>query len=77
MLPIEQSKQASTHIFQAGRITPARARRADLTSAPLLFWRVYSYLIAYAPAEQPLWIIAVIHGQRSPRVMGALLDARR
>jgi antitoxin ParD1/3/4/toxin ParE1/3/4 len=41
-------------------------RRMDLTSSPLLFWRVYGYLIAYAPAERPLWIIAVIHGQRSP-----------
>ena len=51
--------------------------RPDLTSAPLLFWRVYSYLIAYAPAERPLWIVAVIHGQRSPRVMASILNARR
>ena len=28
--------------------------RPDLTSAPLLFWRVYSYLIVYAPTERPL-----------------------
>ena len=51
--------------------------RPDLTSAPLLFWRVYTYLIAYAPAERPLWIVAVIHGQRSPRVMASILNARR
>ena len=51
--------------------------RPDLTSAPLLFWRVYSYLIAYAPTERPLWIIAVIHGQRSPRVMAAILRDRQ
>ena len=52
-------------------------RRMDLTSAPLLFWRVYSYLIAYAPDERPLWVVAVIHGQRSPRVMAAMLRDRQ
>ena len=29
-------------------------RRTDLTSRPLRFWRVYDYLIAYAPDERPL-----------------------
>jgi plasmid stabilization system protein ParE len=52
-------------------------RRPDLTSAPLLFWRVYSYLIAYAPDERPLWVVAVIHGQRSPRVIAAILRERQ
>jgi plasmid stabilization system protein ParE len=33
---------------------------------------VREYLIAYAPEEQPLWVIAVMHGRRSPRVMGAI-----
>jgi antitoxin ParD1/3/4 len=27
-------------------------RRGDLTSRPLRFWRVYDYLIAYAPEER-------------------------
>jgi plasmid stabilization system protein ParE len=31
-------------------------RRTDLTSRPLCFWRVYDYLIAYAPDERPLWL---------------------
>lgn len=51
-------------------------RRSDLTSRPLRFWRVRDYLIAYAPEESPLWVIAVIHGRRSPRVMAAILRAR-
>lgn len=42
-------------------------RRTDLTSRPLRFWPVYDYLIAYAPDECPLWVVAVMHGQRSPR----------
>lgn len=50
--------------------------RTDLTSRPLRFWRVYDYLIAYAPDERPLWIVAVIHGSRSPRVMAAILRGR-
>ena len=34
------------------------------------------YLIAYAPAEDPLLVIAVVHGRRSPRVMAAILRGR-
>jgi hypothetical protein len=43
---------------------------------PLRFWRVYDYLIAYAPDERPLWVVAVMHGHRSPRVMAAILRGR-
>ncbi len=50
--------------------------RPDLTSRPLRFWRVRDYLIAYAPGEKPLWVIAVIHGSRNPRVMAAILRGR-
>ncbi len=51
-------------------------RRADLTNRPLRFIRVRDYLIAYAPEEKPLWVIAVMHGHRSPRVMAAILRGR-
>jgi plasmid stabilization system protein ParE len=51
-------------------------RRHDLTSRPLRFWRVRNYLIAYAPDEKPLWVIAVMHGHRSPQVMAAILRGR-
>ena len=51
-------------------------RRTDLTSRPLRFWRVYDYLIAYAPDDKPLWVVAVMHGHRSPRVMAAILRGR-
>jgi plasmid stabilization system protein ParE len=51
-------------------------RRPDLTSRPLRFIRVYDYLIAYAPDERPLWVVAVMHGHRNPRVMAAILGAR-
>jgi toxin ParE1/3/4 len=51
-------------------------RRPDLTSRPLRFTLVREYLIAYAPEEKPLWIVAVIHGRRSPRVMAAILRSR-
>jgi plasmid stabilization system protein ParE len=51
-------------------------RRPDLTSRPLRFILVREYLIAYAPDEDPLWIIAVIHGRRNPRVMAAILRGR-
>ena len=51
-------------------------RRSDLTSQPLRFRRVRDYLIAYAPDESPLLVLAVLHGRRSPRVMAAILRGR-
>ena len=51
-------------------------KRPDLTSRPLRFILVREYLIAYAPGEKPLWVVAVMHGKRSPRVMAAILRGR-
>ncbi|HTS77723.1 MAG TPA: type II toxin-antitoxin system RelE/ParE family toxin [Bryobacteraceae bacterium] len=51
-------------------------RRTDLTTRPLRFIRVYDYLIAYAPDQKPLWVVAVFHGRRSPRVIAAILRGR-
>jgi plasmid stabilization system protein ParE len=51
-------------------------RRPELTSQPLRFKVVRTYLIAYAPELEPLWIVAVIDGRRSPRVIAALLRGR-
>ena len=51
-------------------------KRADLTSRPLRFILVREYLIAYAPEEKPLWVVAVMHGRRNPRVMAAILRDR-
>jgi toxin ParE1/3/4 len=51
-------------------------RRPDLTSEPLRFQAVRDYLIAYAPYEKPLVVIAVIHGRRNPRVLAATLRGR-
>jgi plasmid stabilization system protein ParE len=38
--------------------------REDLTERPLKFWSVYSYLVVYDPAGEPLTIVAVLHGAR-------------
>ena len=51
-------------------------RRPDLTSRPLRFILVREYLIAYAPEEKPLWVVAVMHGRRNPRLMAAILRDR-
>ncbi|MGO8814300.1 MAG: type II toxin-antitoxin system RelE/ParE family toxin [Terriglobia bacterium] len=51
-------------------------RRPDLTSRPLRFILVREYLIAYAPEEKPLWVIAVMHARRNPRIMAAILRGR-
>ncbi len=51
-------------------------RRPDLTSRPLRFILVREYLIAYAPDENPLWVVAVMHARRNPRIMAAILRGR-
>jgi plasmid stabilization system protein ParE len=51
-------------------------KRPDLTGRPLRFIVVRGYLIAYAPEEKPLWVVAVMHGRRNPRVMAAILRGR-
>ena len=51
-------------------------RRPNLTSRPLRFGLVREYAIAYAPEKTPLWVVAVFHGRRSPRVMAAILRER-
>jgi toxin ParE1/3/4 len=50
--------------------------RPDLTARPLRFQSVKDYVIAYAPDEKPLAVIAVIHGRRNPRVIAAILRGR-
>jgi plasmid stabilization system protein ParE len=52
-------------------------QRTDLTSRPLRFQTVHSYLIVYAPDENPLLVLAVLHGRRSPRVIRAILRGRK
>jgi toxin ParE1/3/4 len=51
-------------------------RRPGLTAAPLRFLTVREYLIAYAPDEKPLSVIAVMHGHRNPRVIATILRQR-
>jgi plasmid stabilization system protein ParE len=50
--------------------------RPDLTSRPLRFQVLRDYVIAYAPAEKPLTVIAILHGRRNPRVLAAILNRR-
>ncbi len=50
--------------------------RPDLTTRPLRFHSVRSFLIAYVPDERPLVVLAVLHGRRSPRIIAALLRER-
>lgn len=51
-------------------------RRPNLSNRPQRFIVVRDYLIAYAPARKPRWIVAVMHGKRSPRTMASILRGR-
>jgi plasmid stabilization system protein ParE len=50
--------------------------RPDLTSRPLRFQSVRNYVVAYAPDENPMAVIAVLHGRRNPRVIAAIVRGR-
>ena len=50
--------------------------RPNLTSRALRFKLLREYVIAYAPEKKPLWVVAVFHGRRSPRVIAAILRGR-
>jgi len=76
----EAARRVRNKILQAIRSLGAFPRqghlRPDLTSRPLRFQSVGNYLIAYAPEEVPLLVLAVVHGRRSPRVIAAMLRSR-
>src|SRR5258706_15453690 len=52
-------------------------RRPDLTTRPLRFVPVRDYLIAYAPDEKPLLVIAGLHGRPDPRSIAPMLEQRQ
>jgi len=67
---IQEAIRALVPFPQLGHLRP------DLTSRPLRFQLVRDLLIAYAPDEKPLLVVAVLHGRRNPRVIAALLRTR-
>jgi plasmid stabilization system protein ParE len=50
--------------------------RSEITSRPIRFHPVREYLVAYAPNEVPLLVLAVVHGRRHPRIIASLLRER-
>jgi|CXWL01.1.fsa_nt_gi plasmid stabilization system protein ParE len=44
-------------------------RRPDLTSRPLLFWQVFSYLVVYRPGEDRVEVARVLHSARDVRFL--------
>lgn len=77
---VDAADRVLQEIYHAIRIlvpTPQMGHsRRDLSSRPVRFHPVRDFLIAYAPDEKPLIVLAVLHGRRNPRVMAALLRER-
>lgn len=57
-------KEIRTALNLVGSQPGAGHLREDLTSRPVKFWPVYSYLIVYDPKTKPVKIIRVLHGMR-------------
>ena len=49
--------------------------RPDLSTDQLRFHALRDYVIVYA-SDEPLVVIAVLHGRRSPRIISAILRGR-
>ncbi len=50
-------------VFLAG-IPGAGRLRGDFTDEPVKFWSVFSYMIVYDPAAEPIGIARVVHGNQ-------------
>lgn len=47
--------------------------RADLTNEAVKFWQVYSYMIVYDPATNPIGIARVLHSSRDLATLASLI----
>ena len=52
-------------------------QRRDLTHDQCVFRRYAIILSPYAPDEEPLLVLSVLDGRRSPRVLAAILRGRK
>ncbi len=59
-------EQAITRLARNPRIGHVRP---DLTSKPVRFWGVYSYLIIYDPEARPLEVVRILSGYRDVAVL--------
>jgi antitoxin ParD1/3/4/toxin ParE1/3/4 len=57
-------KEIRTALYFLGSQPEAGHIRDDLTSRPVKFWPIYSYLIVYDPETKPVEIVRVLHGMR-------------
>jgi antitoxin ParD1/3/4 len=77
---LEAADRVLEEIYEAIRALGAFPQvghiRSDLTGRPLRFHPVRDFLLAYAPDEKPLVVLAVLHGRRNPRVIAAILRNR-
>jgi toxin ParE1/3/4 len=78
---VDAADRTREEIYDAiGKLVPfpyQGHKRPDLTTRAMRFQAVRDYLIAYAPDENPLLVIAVLHGRRNPRAMAAILGQRQ
>jgi len=77
---VDAADRVITEVFSALELIASSphigARRPELSRRPLRYSVVREYLIAYAPDEDPLLVIAVIHGRRNPRILASILHGR-
>ena len=57
-------RRIEENIDQLAQMPGMGHKREDLTSYPLLFWPVGSYLIIYWQDSRPLRIVAIVRGSR-------------
>ena len=64
--PANRIENEFQELFAAlGRMPAQGHTRRDLTSRPVLFFPMYSFLIVYQPDARPIRIMAVLRGRRN------------
>jgi antitoxin ParD1/3/4/toxin ParE1/3/4 len=63
---IEAIEQACMFV---GRNPAAGHIRPHLTSNPLKFWQVFSYLVVYDPVTRPIQIVRILHTSRDLKAL--------
>ena len=72
----DAADRVMAEIFDTMRAVSPSGPPTPRPQRPLRFTLVREYPIAYAPEEKPLWVVAVMHVRRGPRIMAAILRGR-
>ncbi|MBI4581188.1 MAG: type II toxin-antitoxin system RelE/ParE family toxin [Planctomycetes bacterium] len=65
---LQRAQHVADHLYEAfqklAEMPGLGHKREDLTSLPVRFYEVWSYLVIYKPETRPLEVVRILHGAR-------------